>query len=66
MTPPAEPESTGKLAKPGILDRLRARYGWFDHVVRAQERYEEEYALFVRDLRLIGERMKTFQDRVRL
>ena len=27
-------------AKPGILDRLRARYGWFDHVMRAQERYE--------------------------
>ena len=28
-------------AKPGILDRLRARYGWFDHVMRAQERYQE-------------------------
>ena len=27
-------------AKPGILDRLRARYGWFDHVMRAQERYQ--------------------------
>lgn len=25
--------------KPGLLDRLRARYGWFDHVMRAQERY---------------------------
>jgi membrane protein len=28
-------------AKPGILDRLRARYGWFDHVMRAQERYND-------------------------
>ena len=28
-------------AKPGILDRLRARFGWFDHVMRAQERYQE-------------------------
>src|SRR4029078_9997759 len=36
MTPPAEPES-----KPGILDRLRARYRWFDHVMRAQERYQD-------------------------
>jgi membrane protein len=27
-------------AKPGILARLRARYGWLDHVVRAQERYQ--------------------------
>src|SRR5262245_30540828 len=35
MTEPAEPE------KPGILDRLRARYGWFDHVMRAQERYQD-------------------------
>lgn len=26
-------------AKPGILDRFRARYRWFDHVMRAQERY---------------------------
>ncbi|MCX2934872.1 inner membrane protein YhjD [Mycobacterium sp. CVI_P3] len=26
-------------AKPGVLDRLRARFGWFDHVMRAQERY---------------------------
>src|ERR1700754_316060 len=36
MTPPAEPES-----KPGILDRLRARWAWFDHVMRAQERYQD-------------------------
>ena len=27
-------------AKPGILDRLRTRYKWFDHVMRAQERYQ--------------------------
>ena len=28
-------------AKPGILDRFRARYPWFDHVMRAQERYQD-------------------------
>jgi membrane protein len=27
--------------KPGILDRLRARFGWFDHAMRANDRYEE-------------------------
>jgi len=27
-------------AKPGILARLRTRYAWFDHVMRAQERYQ--------------------------
>ena len=27
--------------KPGILDRLRARYPWFDHVMRAQQRYTD-------------------------
>ncbi|MCV7257894.1 inner membrane protein YhjD [Mycobacterium shimoidei] len=27
--------------KPGILDRLRARYGWFDHLMRANERFDE-------------------------
>lgn len=37
MTPPVEPDES----KPGILDRLRARYHWFDHVMRAQERYQE-------------------------
>ena len=26
-------------AKPGILGRLRARYEWFDHVMRANERF---------------------------
>jgi membrane protein len=28
-------------AKPGILDRLRARSPWFDHVMRAQGRYQD-------------------------
>src|SRR5258708_28489106 len=41
MTPPAEPESKTKPAKPGFLDRLRARFGWFDHVMRAQQRYQD-------------------------
>lgn len=27
--------------KPGILDRVRSRYGWFDHVMRAQQRYND-------------------------
>ena len=27
--------------KPGILDRFRARYKWFDHVMRAQDRYKD-------------------------
>lgn len=27
-------------AKPGIFDRLRARYGWLDHVVRAYQRFD--------------------------
>ncbi len=27
-------------AKPGILDRFRTRFRWFDHVMRAQERYQ--------------------------
>ncbi|OBF27864.1 inner membrane protein YhjD [Mycobacterium sp. ACS4331] len=37
MTEPADPDQDS--AKPGILDRLRARMPWFDHVMRAQERY---------------------------
>lgn len=41
MTPPAEPLDPDKPDKPGILDRLRARYHWFDHVMRAQERYQD-------------------------
>ncbi|MFY9918050.1 MAG: inner membrane protein YhjD, partial [Mycobacterium sp.] len=28
-------------AKPGILDRFRARFTWFDHVMRAQDRYQD-------------------------
>jgi membrane protein len=28
-------------AKPGVLDRLRTRYGWFDHVMRAYERFDK-------------------------
>src|SRR5689334_25113964 len=35
MTPPVEPD------KPGLVDRLRARYHWFDHVMRAQQRYQD-------------------------
>jgi membrane protein len=27
--------------KPGILDRLRARFDWFDHLVRAYHRFDE-------------------------
>ena len=33
-------------AKPGILDRLRARYGWFDHLMRANERFNERKGSF--------------------
>jgi probable DNA metabolism protein len=32
-------------------------------ILRAQERCEEEYALFVRDLRLVADRMRAFQSR---
>lgn len=28
-------------AKPGVMDRLRARWPWFDHVMRAQGRYND-------------------------
>jgi membrane protein len=28
-------------AKPGVMDRLRARFRWFDRVMRAQERYND-------------------------
>ncbi|MFD6196130.1 inner membrane protein YhjD [Mycobacteroides salmoniphilum] len=27
--------------KPGILDRYRARFPWFDHIMRMQERYQK-------------------------
>src|SRR6185369_12347414 len=33
--------STDSDGKPGVLDRLRARMPWFDHVMRAQERYTD-------------------------
>jgi len=33
-------------AEPGFLDRLRARYGWFDHVMRAYERFDERHGSF--------------------
>jgi membrane protein len=32
--------------KPGLLDRLRARYAWFDHVMRAQSRYQDNKGKF--------------------
>lgn len=28
-------------AKSGVVDRWRSRYGWFDHVMRAQGRYQD-------------------------
>jgi membrane protein len=34
-------------AKPGILDRLRARYGWLDHVVRAYKHFDERNGGFL-------------------
>lgn len=30
-----------EVEKPGVVDRLRARFGWFDRVMRAQERYND-------------------------
>jgi membrane protein len=32
--------------KPGLLDRLRARYAWLDHVMRAQSRYQDNKGKF--------------------
>jgi membrane protein len=32
--------------KPGILDRMRARYGWFDHVMRAYQRFAKRKGTF--------------------
>lgn len=37
----AQPAATDPADKPGILDRLRARMPWFDHVMRAQGRYND-------------------------
>ena len=39
MTQPVDPSSD--VGKPGFLDRLRARMPWLDHVVRAQQRYND-------------------------
>jgi membrane protein len=39
MAAPAEPDSDTDTDEPGFVDRLRARMPWFDHVMRAQERY---------------------------
>ncbi|RAV17238.1 inner membrane protein YhjD [Mycolicibacterium sp. GF69] len=42
---PAEPDRESKPTeeqdKPGFVDRLRTRYVWFDHIMRAQERYKD-------------------------
>jgi membrane protein len=35
-----------ELAKPGILDRLRARYAWFDHAMRANDWFDENQGNF--------------------
>jgi membrane protein len=35
-----------EAVKPGILERLRARYEWFDHVVRAYLRFDERKGTF--------------------
>jgi membrane protein len=29
-------------ANAGILDRLRARFGWFDHIIRAYQRFDDQ------------------------
>lgn len=40
MTAPTDDkEASDEDQKPGILDRYRARWHWFDHVMLAQERY---------------------------
>jgi membrane protein len=35
-----------EAAPPGILDRLRARYGWFDHAVKAYQRFSKQKGTF--------------------
>ncbi|BBY79817.1 inner membrane protein YhjD [Mycolicibacterium pulveris] len=37
----AAPDTETEPEKPGIIDRMRARYRWFDHVMRAQDRYKD-------------------------
>lgn len=39
MATPEDPSETGD--KPGLIDRWRARMPWFDHVMRAQQRYTD-------------------------
>src|SRR5689334_13071086 len=35
------PQEKNEADKPGLLDRLRARYAWFDRIMRAQQRYSD-------------------------
>jgi len=35
------PDGTASDDKPGVVDRLRARMPWFDHAMRAQQRYND-------------------------
>ncbi|KWX68608.1 inner membrane protein YhjD [Mycobacterium sp. NAZ190054] len=37
----AQPAPSDPEGKPGVLDRWRARMPWFDHVMRAQQRYND-------------------------
>ncbi len=37
----------GEPAKPGILDRLRARFGWLDHVIRAYKHFDDRNGGFL-------------------
>jgi membrane protein len=34
-------KDTSEPDKPGFLDRLRMRFPWFDHVMRAAQRYQD-------------------------
>ena len=34
-------------AKPGIFARLRARFKWLDHVIRAYQRFDERNGSFL-------------------
>ena len=36
----AQQDTATEPDKPGVIDRMRARYPWFDHVMRAQQRYQ--------------------------
>jgi membrane protein len=35
-----------EAAKPGMLQRLRARYGWLDHAIKAYKRFAEQKGTF--------------------